>query len=454
MKKVLGAFVVISFIFSFLPAGAINDSSVIKKVIPKETNISPEKSELFSQDYKEPIKKVWSEDEDGYEQEEEIEKKEELINKSIIKNINVKEITSLKKISQCVVDNRLLEKVDEITREIKKAKEEGEQDIVESLYQELEEVKKEIEKKKAECARLTEKGQQQKPIEKLSLPFDPCEEIKKIEEKEEYYKKLLSLSAEELRAKGYLSEEEINKILSELNKKYEELKKACSNPTGAIVSPIIIKPVVPSEADEIVSYYKEKMNEIISQEMGSEAQIESLTNLRSEIDEMIRELMRQKSKVEYSHISPVVKEISLEPGNISAGKVDLKVTTRKKIEVPFKGKKVAVKVDKKSVKLEENGIQAFVSSAVKIQEGKLIVGDKEIKITPEEVINKTKVSPFASVEVMIQENKPVYRLKEVENKRILGLIPVTFSREVIVDASDSAGKIIEDNKPWWSFLAF
>lgn len=456
MKKILGAFVVFSFLFSFLPAGAVGDSSIIKKVFPEKTNITSEKAEVFSKDYKESIKELWSK-KDEYKKEKEkerIEKKGKTITAGIIKNINVEEVISLKKISQCVVDNRLLEKVDEITKEIEKAKKEGKEEIAKSLYQKLEEIKKEIEKKKAECIQSEEDEEQQKLIKKFSLEFDPCEELKKIEEKEEYYKKLLSLSAEEIKAKGYVSEEKINKILSELMKKYEELKKACSNPVEAVVSSIIMKPVVPSEAKEIVSYYKEKMNEIISQETNPSNQVELLMELRSEVDDMIKELIRQKSKVEYSQISPIVKEISLEPGSISADKINLKVATRKKIEISFKNKKVAVKVDEKSVNLEENGIQALVAFPVKIKEGKLMVGDKEIKVTPEEVVNKTKASPFASVEIMVQENKPVYRIKEVENKKILGLIPVTYSREVIVDASDLGGRIIEDNKPWWSFFAF
>ena len=85
-------------------------------------------------------------------------------------------------------------------------------------------------------------------------------------------------------------------------------------------------------------------------------------------------------------------------------------------------------------------------------------------ITPEEAISKIRSKGrFVSVELKEEEikvpdgvkgfigaTKLIYNVRTVEEKRALGLIPISMNVDTKVDAE--TGDVITEVKPWWSFL--
>ncbi|MEA3329140.1 MAG: hypothetical protein U9Q06_00160, partial [Nanoarchaeota archaeon] len=62
--------------------------------------------------------------------------------------------------------------------------------------------------------------------------------------------------------------------------------------------------------------------------------------------------------------------------------------------------------------------------------------------------NKREVK---DINIDIEEGKPIYRYEEKEKAKLLGVIPVDKNVKKRVDAENM--EMLEENGPWWEFLA-
>ena len=54
------------------------------------------------------------------------------------------------------------------------------------------------------------------------------------------------------------------------------------------------------------------------------------------------------------------------------------------------------------------------------------------------------------MELVEENNRAVYKIRVEEKRKLIGLIPVTVSKNMTVDAVDA--EVLEEEKPWWAFL--
>jgi len=375
-----------------------------------------------------------------------------------VEQVQPKEVMPIRQpvIDVCAVSDTLLKEVEDLSEKLEQAKERNDYALVKNLSKKISTLKGEIEKNRIRC-------QEQKKVEvttpsgktfkSAGIVFDPCKQEQLIRKKLEHYKKILSLPKNELEAKGY-KVEKIDKIIKELTSQLQKFHQACVSPDKKIVQ--LPRPVAPQRGEEVTTYYKEKVAKLMSSPVNIDEKIGRLKELRNEIDTMIEELIRAKKKIQYSEIKPLVKKIVVQPGKIDAGKVSVKVSAKKDVEISMKNKKVNVSIEKNKVSLGEEEVKAEVevSAPIEIEQGKVFLGGKEIKTTPGEAVRKISASPEALIKLSKEKEKPVYKVSDVQRKRILGIFPVRIKRDITIDASSENSRVIKIKRPWWSFLAF
>ena len=128
-----------------------------------------------------------------------------------------------------------------------------------------------------------------------------------------------------------------------------------------------------------------------------------------------------------------------------------------KIEAIIGTKKIIIeKSTPNQLSIKTEKAVAVTSEKLVIEESKLYlmtsVGNKQIKILPEEASELTELTTVKNIELKEEATKPVYSLKGTKQVKILFIIPISMGVEVKVDAETS--EIISISKPWWSFLAW
>jgi len=208
-----------------------------------------------------------------------------------------------------------------------------------------------------------------------------------------------------------------------------------------------IKPVVVGSGQEITDYYKAKLENISASPASADAQINQLKVLRGDIDQLISNLIKSRKEIEVSEFDNLVTEVKVSQGEIKADNVSVSAS----------GKKILVDVDKISVSIEPNANQVILkdknisveTKEVTIQNGLLMVGGDEIKVSPSQIIEKLQVTP-KNVELTTQKEKAVYVIKTDENRKLFGFIPIKVNKTVTANATN--GDVIEQRLPWFSFL--
>lgn len=215
-----------------------------------------------------------------------------------------------------------------------------------------------------------------------------------------------------------------------------------------ILLPEPIKPTVVDSGQEISSYYRQKFQKITNEGRDVNAQVEALKNLRSDIDGLIGKLLQNKKEIGASEISSLVPEVKILPGEIKAHNVSVK-TTDNKIRVGIGAQSISVEPKEQEVIINDNGTIVSAKS-ISIKDNAVTVGDSEIKLAPSEIIKKLQITPV-SMELKEENSKAVYSLKTGESRKLFGFIPVQI--EKITNADAANGNIINENRPWWSFLS-
>lgn len=105
-------------------------------------------------------------------------------------------------------------------------------------------------------------------------------------------------------------------------------------------------------------------------------------------------------------------------------------------------------------------IKLTVPEDMTIKEGVIYAGGHQVNVGPVEAAKKATDElqvPVSNLKLIKQEigsNQavPVYQAEKAQVKKILGLVPVTVTQKVEVDAT--SGQVNKLGAPWWSWLAF
>jgi len=380
-------------------------------------------------------------------------------------------------VNLCATDDNSLKEINELVKKADALKTSGDLESEKEIREKIRLIKEKINLRREECQKSVEEklkkestsdnqSENSKPILSKSQQegfgnFCNSNLKDQLDKKIDYYKSLISLSLEELKIKGY-EKQELAKILADLQNERAKLIAVCSGEKKGLElsqSTLILKPVAPEGAQEIVDYVKEKTAQVILQAQPSaEAQLEKVKEIKQETTLMAKELIRSQNRVSVKELQPVIEKFIFEPGKIKLENEETKITLpeAKKIEIGVKNKSIELLVSNNNLSLKEGETMAETKLPLIVENEKLIVNDKEVKITPKQLIEKLVVKnpTDLKVELTSENDKPIYQVKSVEKRNLLFLIPVKVEREVTVDATTEQAEKIKEVKPWWSFLAF
>jgi hypothetical protein len=289
------------------------------------------------------------------------------------------------------------------------------------------------------------------------------EKLGKIQEKIKKIDHLL-VELKLTRKRGGENEEmELKEKINELQREIKEIEGKCISGLirpGVQIAPLEIPMFGPQEAfkpknpEEISVYYKQKMIKILKEASSIDQKIEELKNLRMEIDQMIQKLIQEEKRIKMDEIRDLVGEIKIEPSKIKFNEIEVLIETTKEVAVETKGKEIRVKIDPTEIKIEDGSFEVQTNNEVVIKNDALVVVDKKIEVLPTEATSFFKIKPeeVRHFELKVENERPVYQIKVVEKRKFLGFIPVNINREIKIDASSKIKQILEDKKPWWSFL--
>ena len=112
-------------------------------------------------------------------------------------------------------------------------------------------------------------------------------------------------------------------------------------------------------------------------------------------------------------------------------------------------KKTIITPIENKIEIETNGVKATVSEGIKIDGEKLYLGNENVQMLPDDVLNQLG-EKVESNSMSLSSGK--YTVDGIKSARILGIILVKYDISAEIDANTGAVNIID--KPWWTFLAF
>ena len=364
-----------------------------------------------------------------------------------------------------------MEELDRLVKMLEEAEHKNDKELIEALQKKIQVIKEEIRKATEESSKpqpVAEKPISIVPREVTAVSstnIDKCDELKAWESKRARYEAFYALSDEELKDKGYRGgKEEIRKIIAELDEGIKRLRIECAasattRTSGGGTAPatipeqtavaIALRPTAVESVGEITDYYKRRIAEIATKEVGIEKQIASLKELRNEIDRLIEGLIKSKDKISTKEVSGLVTKIEVRPGELKMDKAVVK-TVAKSVLARVNNKDLEIKPTKDYVIIRDENLE-IKALEVSIENEVLRVGNSQVKVMPSTVIEKMQIEP-KEIELKEENAKAVYKIKIDENRKLLGFIPVRVEKTLTVDAMDTEVKTIDEKGPWWMFL--
>jgi len=361
----------------------------------------------------------------------------------------------VKSIKNCNANNKeyLLNKIVGLGEEFAIAKDKGNEKELERINEEIKIAKSKV-KAISDCiaAITTERSD---IIENWNQT-GPCNEREYVRKRMTFYYQLSELSEEEILAKGY-TVEEVKQIMSSLNSRYNELAKLSCNSTldnGDPIENTSILTVDPVEGtnpvDSIDSYpiientavYYITQYAEISKEPDADKQIAALKDLKKKITEKIVYLLKEKDQVGSEELMD--NEFVINPTSVSIS--NEKIDARNKTILVDTDKPYTLSNDGNCVNIDVNGFTACSKLQIELKEKKLYFNGKHIALPS---ILK-KINPN-DVELVEDNNMPMYQFKTKVVRKILGIIPVTSEDQIQVNAT--TGVVKSAGNPWWDFFS-
>ena len=380
-------------------------------------------------------------------------------------------LTNVRKV--CVIDSESMKELDKLMVLLKEAEESGDKDLVNKLYEKIKTVKRKTDVEMERCR--NQQNVTVNAVESRPIYIDVCSQIDRYVEKKKHYELLYKLSDEELKAKGYSEDgkERIKRTIKEIDEEINRIRIRCksinsnsdssggnrgseSGSSGGGSGGSVImegsvepKPIVISSGSEISNYYKAKISKIMSKKIDSEDRINDLKELRNEIDKLIEELIKSRDELNADEMEELADEIEIKPNEIKVGDVVVN-SVNKKISVMIKNKNLTIRPEKLKVMIHDGDIR-IKSSGLMVRNNTLMMNNSELKLLASDVATKLKLKT-KEMELKKENNKLVYKIKSMENRRLFGLIPVDVENDLTVDAGSEEVTVISKKLPWWGFL--
>jgi len=196
---------------------------------------------------------------------------------------------------------------------------------------------------------------------------------------------------------------------------------------------------------QIVDYYKTKISDIGAGDVN--AQIEALKRLRSDIDNMINDLVSNHTEINTTQMNALVKEFYIGPNSGSADGQNIPVAGKTFVG-EVNNAALAITPTSEGVSIVSDGVSADAANAT-LDNDTLKVGHSIVTVLPDVAVARNNIVP-TSIRLVENQNGPVYNVNSVEKRKIIGIISTDVPTSTVIDAT--SGDKIKESRPWWAFI--
>jgi len=164
--------------------------------------------------------------------------------------------------------------------------------------------------------------------------------------------------------------------------------------------------------------------------------------------------LQEKNEFSIENISKFINKIIFFPGNIEIDGEKISINEEKIFVKKLGEGEIKILINPEKMMIKEADKTILVEGKVTIENEKLFFEEKEIKVTPHQIFEKLGIQNPLNLEMKLklEEEIPVYWIKFIEEKKILGIFPIKIQKEMeILAQKEEIEKLKEIKRPFWFF---
>jgi hypothetical protein len=176
---------------------------------------------------------------------------------------------------------------------------------------------------------------------------------------------------------------------------------------------------------------------------------------REKKKEEVKKEIKEKDEISLENISKIINRINFEPATVEIDGEKISFEKEKVFTKKVGERELKISVQPEKVMIKEGEKLADIEGKLSIENEKLLIEDKEINLTPSQVIEKLGIENPLNLEMKLKlkENIPVWWLKFTQEKKILGIFPIKIQKEIeVLDQKEKIEKLKEVRRLLLNFL--
>jgi hypothetical protein len=181
--------------------------------------------------------------------------------------------------------------------------------------------------------------------------------------------------------------------------------------------------------------------EVFEKKEDCEKSLKENPKFKEKKKEEIKKEIKEKDEILLEDISKIINRINFEPASIEVDGEKINIEKEKVFTKKVRERELKILIQPEKVMIKEGEKLADIEGKLSIENEKLLVEDKEITLTPSQVIEKFGIENPLNLEMKLKlkENIPVWWIKFTQEKKILGIFPIKIQKEI--EVSDQKEKI-------------
>lgn len=193
--------------------------------------------------------------------------------------------------------------------------------------------------------------------------------------------------------------------------------------------------------------YKAKLKAVVEGTFGQE-QVDQLKKAGEEKNNLINGIVAGAKDLDMRGIT-IVGRIKINPRELTLDGFKINPIPLK-IEIKSREININPSESGSGMVIQDEGSKAEITGEIEYKDGELIGSNsgKPIEVFPSEI--KDKIGGVQPSEIKIEDKEfPQYAVKVDAKAKLLGFIPISTSRNYVVNAQTGAS---QESSPWWKFL--
>jgi len=173
---------------------------------------------------------------------------------------------------------------------------------------------------------------------------------------------------------------------------------------------------------------------IFEKKEDCEKSLKENPKFREKKKEEVKKEIKEKDEISLEDISKIIGRINFEPATVEIDGEKISFKTEKIFTKKVGEREIKILVQPEKVMIKEGEKFAEIEGGLSFENEKLLIEDKEINLTPSQVIEKLGIENPLNLEMKLKlkNGNPVWWLKFTQEKKILGIFPIKIQKEMEV----------------------